>query len=231
MTISTPPPAGSGGPQQQRQQAPSRGRRLIPLAVAVYALVEIWLLILVGRAAGGFTVLLLLVAGLVLGGLAVRSAGRSAWRSLSEAVRAAQPEQTTGATGTTDTATGTKSAEDTGDRKDGTAGKGKGKGKGGAGALLTGGLLLMVPGLISDVAGLLFLFPPTRSLLTRLGGRALERRVAARPQEQGSLGDLLRQARDAETQIRIHRPDGKVIQGEVVDREPGQDNENPGARH
>ncbi|MFF3562720.1 FxsA family membrane protein [Streptomyces sp. NPDC002574] len=218
MTISTPPPDGSGGPQQQRQQGRSRGRRWIPLAVAVYALLEIWLLILVGRAAGGLTVLLLLVAGLVLGGLAIRNAGRSAWRSLSEAVRAATPPGQDG------TAAGRGTGEDTKDTKNG-------KGKGGAGALLTGGLLLMVPGLISDVAGLLFLFPPTRSLLTRLGGRALERRVAARPQEQGSLGDLFRQARDAETQIRIHRPDGKVIQGEVVDREPGEDNENPGTRH
>ncbi|MDX3071627.1 FxsA family membrane protein [Streptomyces sp. NPDC088354] len=215
MTISTPPPDGSGGPQQQTEQGRSRGRRWIPLAAAVYALLEIWLLILVGRAAGGLTVLLLLVAGLVLGGLAIRNAGRSAWRSLSEAVRAATPPGQEG------NEAGHRAGEDT---------RG-GKGKGGAGALLTGGLLLMVPGLISDVAGLLFLFPPTRSLLTRLGGRALERRVAAHPQEQGSLGDLFRQARDAETQIRIHRPDGKVIQGEVVDRGPGEDNENPGTRH
>lgn len=223
MTISTPPPGGSGGPQQQRQQGRSRGRRLIPLAVAAYALLEIWLLILVGRAAGGFTVLLLLVAGLVLGGLAIRNAGRSAWRSLSEAVRAATPPGQDANAARPDDA---GQAGGTGNSKGGTAGKGKG----GAGALLTGGLLLMVPGLISDVAGLLFLFPPTRSLLTRIGGRALERRVAARSQEQGSLGDLFQQARDAETQIRIHRPDGKVIQGEVVDRGPGEDNENPGTR-
>ncbi|MEU6344652.1 FxsA family membrane protein [Streptomyces sp. NPDC046977] len=224
MTISTPPPDGSGGPQQQRQQGRSRGRRWIPVAVAAYALLEIWLLILVGRAAGGFTVLLLLVAGLVLGGLAVRNAGRSAWRSLSEAVRAATPPGQDGNTAGADESGAAKE-----DGKGGAARKGRAKG--GAGALLTGGLLLMVPGLISDVAGLLFLFPPTRSLLTRVGGRALERRVAARPQEQGSLGDLFRQARDAETQIRIHRPDGKVIQGEVVDRGPGEDNENPGSRH
>ncbi|MFJ4846813.1 MULTISPECIES: FxsA family membrane protein [unclassified Streptomyces] len=223
MTISTPPPDGSGGPQQQRQQGRSRGRRWIAPAVAAYALLEIWLLILVGRAAGGFTVLLLLVAGLVLGGLAVRNAGRSAWRSLSEAVRAATPPGQDGS------AAGAEDSGATGAAGGGTAGKGRAKG--GAGALLTGGLLLMVPGLISDVAGLLFLFPPTRSLLTRVGGRALERRVAARPQEQGSLGDLFRQARDAETQMRIHRPDGKVIPGEVVDRGAGEDNENPGSRH
>lgn len=213
MTISSPPPAGPrqpGGDGRPRRR--SRPGTWIPLGVAAYALLEIWLLILVAGAAGGLTVLVLLVAGFVCGALAVRHAGRSAWRALNEAMRSGGPER---------------------DREEP---KGSGAGNGGSGAapIMIGGLLLMMPGLISDVAGLLFLFPPTRSLLTRAGARALDRRASAareRGAGSGSLGDLFAQARAAEEQMRIHRPDGKVIQGEVVDHGPEQDDENPGPRH
>ncbi|MGW3245407.1 FxsA family membrane protein [Streptomyces sp. NPDC001070] len=212
MTISSPPPAG---PRQPGGSRPSPRRRpragtWIPLGVAAYALLEIWLLMLVAEAAGGLTVLLLLVAGFVCGALAVRHAGRSAWRALNAAMRSGGPER---------------------EPERGGSGGGSAKNGGsGAAPIMVGGLLLMVPGLISDVIGLLFLFPPTRSLLTRAGGRALNRRAAA-THEQGSLGDLFAQARAADQQMRIHRPDGKVIQGEVVDRDPERDNENPGPRH
>jgi UPF0716 protein FxsA len=178
--------------------------------VAAYALLEIWLLMLVAEAAGGLTVLLLLVAGFVGGALAVRHAGRSAWRALNAAMRSGGPEQER--------------------ERDGSGGGNDKNGGSGAAPIMVGGLLLMVPGLISDVIGLLFLFPPTRSLLTRAGGRALNRRASA-THEQGSLGDLFAQARAADQQMRVHRPDGKVIQGEVVDRDPERDNENPGPRH
>lgn len=213
MTISSPPP---GGPWQQdgtpRPRRRSRAGRWIPLGVAAYALLEIWLLTFVAGAVGGLTVLLLLVAGFVCGALAVRHAGRSAWRALNEAMRPAGRE------------------------RDGEQGPLRGPGNGGNGAapVMIGGLLLMVPGLVSDVAGLLLLFPPTRSLLTRAGARALDRVTSAarrRNTGPGSLGDLFAQARAAEEQMRIHRPDGKVVQGEVVDRGPRQDDENPGPRH
>ncbi|MFI8183500.1 FxsA family membrane protein [Actinacidiphila glaucinigra] len=215
MTISSPPPAGPrqpGGDARPRRR--SRAGRWIPLGVAAYALLEIWLLILVAGAAGGLTVLLLLVVGFVGGALAVRHAGRSAWRALNEAMRSGGPERD-------------------GEKRD-ESGAANGGGGGGAAPIMFGGLLLMVPGLISDVAGLLFLFPPTRSLLTRAGARALDRRAAAareRDPGSGSLGDLFAQARAAEEQMRIHRPDGKVIQGEVVDRGPEQNDEDPGPRH
>ncbi|WP_431963049.1 FxsA family membrane protein [Actinacidiphila sp. bgisy160] len=213
MTISSPPPAGPrqpGGDARPRRR--SRAGTWIPLGVAAYALLEIWLLMLVAGTAGGLTVLLLLVAGFVCGALTVRHAGRSAWRALNEAMRPGGPE------------------------RDGAERNSSGAGNGGSGAapIMVGGLLLMVPGLISDVAGLLLLFPPTRSLLTRAGARALDRRASAareRGAGTGSLGDLLAQARAAEEQMRIHRPDGKVIQGEVVDRAPERDDENPGPRH
>ncbi|MFJ9911231.1 FxsA family membrane protein [Actinacidiphila glaucinigra] len=216
MTISSPPPAGPwqpGGDARPRRR--SRAGRWIPLGVAAYALLEIWLLILVAGAAGGLTVLLLLVVGFVGGALAVRHAGRSAWRALNEAMRSGGPERD----------------ERDRERRDAT---GAGNGRSGAAPIMIGGLLLMVPGLVSDLAGLLFLFPPTRSLLTRAGARALDRRAAAAREREpgsGSLGGLFAQARAAEEQMRIHRPDGKVIQGEVVDRGPERNDENPGPRH
>lgn len=76
---------------------------------------------------------------------------------------------------------------------------------------MLGGLLLLIPGLISDAAGLLLLVPPVRALIGRRAERSLERRMrAASP---GSLSDAFQQAR-------MHRPDGKVVQGEVI-REDG----------
>ena len=92
-----------------------------------------------------------------------------------------------------------------------------GKGRGNGTAML-GGLLIMIPGMLSDVAGLLCLFPPTAKLLRGLTRRTLDRPRAHTP---GGLGEAYQQARSAEEQIRMHRPDGKVVQGEVVrDDEP-----------
>ena len=61
-----------------------------------------------------------------------------------------------------------------------------------------GGLLLVVPGLVTDVAGLLLLLPPTRSLVRRRMVREAERRAP-----------VLRTARI--------RGDGSIVDGEVVD--------------
>jgi UPF0716 protein FxsA len=212
MTTSVPPPQA---PQQRR----SRVRTILPLAVAAWAVLEIWLLTVVARAAGGLTVVLLLIAGLMLGALAVKRAGRSAWQSLASSLQpGAAPEAAAGRTGSK-------------------------RGAKGAGAAMLGGLLLMVPGFASDAVGLLLLFPPTRALLRGITARSLDRRRAS--YEPGSLGDLFQQARTADEQLRIHRPDGKVIQGEVVDKGaagdvPGRvpadapkeagDDENPGPR-
>ncbi|MGZ3458428.1 MAG: FxsA family protein [Archangium sp.] len=45
--------------------------------------------------------------------------------------------------------------------------------------VLAGGLLLVMPGVISDVLGLVLLFPPTRRLVARWVRRRLERGMAA----------------------------------------------------
>ncbi len=84
----------------------------------------------------------------------------------------------------------------------------------GNGFLMLAGVLLMLPGLISDAVGLLLLVPAVRGAVGGYAERALDRRV----------GDALRQAR-------IHRPDGKVVQGEVIrDDEPSRGTSRPAPR-
>ncbi|MBZ4318698.1 FxsA family membrane protein [Streptomyces huiliensis] len=152
-------------------------RKLLPLAIAAWAVLEIWLLILVADAAGGLAVFGLLAGGVVLGGYVIKRAGRRAWQRLTRSMQAAGAQQ-------------------------GAAAGAEGEGNG---LTMLGGLLLMVPGLLSDAAGLLCLFPPTRALIRKTAVRRIERAAgAANP-----LGDAMRQAR-------MHSPDGKVVQGEVI---------------
>ncbi|MFD7749259.1 FxsA family membrane protein [Streptomyces sp. NPDC059698] len=182
MTTGTPPPT---------RPRRSRIRRFLPPALAAWLVLEVWLLTLVASAAGGLTVLLILVAGAVLGSVVIKSAGRRAFKNLTETL-----QRMPGQPGA--------SAEPAG----AIAG---GKGSRGNGLLMLGGLLLLIPGLISDAAGLILLVPPVRTLISRSTERSLERRMrAAAP---GAFSDAFQQAR-------IHRPDGKVVQGEVV-REDG----------
>jgi UPF0716 protein FxsA len=178
MTTGAPPPTA---PRR------SRARTLVPLAIAAWLVLEIWLLTVVADAAGGFAVLGLLVGAAVLGAAVVKRAGRRAFANLTETLQQQtgrqQPDQEPAAPGRAE----------------------------GNGLLMLGGLLLMLPGLVSDAAGLLLLVPPVRARLGRAAERSLERRMnAAVP---GGLGDAFQQAR-------MRRPDGKVVQGEVI-REEG----------
>ncbi|MET8411227.1 FxsA family membrane protein [Streptomyces sp. NPDC005195] len=172
MTTGVPTPTHPARPRR------SRLRTFLPLGIAVWLVVEIWLLTVVAGAASGFTVLLLLVAGFVLGSVIVKRAGRRAFRNLSETLQ----QQQGGAAPT-------------------------GGGGDGNGLMMLGGLLLMLPGLISDAVGLLLLIPPVQKALGRYAERAIERRI--REAVPGSVGDAFQQAR-------MHRPDGKVVQGEVI---------------
>ncbi|MFE5095885.1 FxsA family membrane protein [Streptomyces sp. NPDC056638] len=184
MTTGTPPPTAPGR---------SRARTFVPLAIAAWAVLEIWLLTVVADTAGGFTVLLLLVAGIVLGAAVMKRAGRRAFRNLTETLQ--QMPGQPGAAAPQAAPSGSK----------------------GNGFLMLAGLLLMIPGIISDVAGLVLLVPPVRSMMGRYAERSLERRMrAATP---GSLSGAFQQAR-------IHRPDGKIVQGEVI----RQDGTQPGSR-
>ncbi|MFE2533937.1 FxsA family membrane protein [Streptomyces sp. NPDC059371] len=165
----------------------SRLRTFLPLGVAVWLVLEIWLLTLVARATSGFVVFLLLVAGFVLGAVVIKRAGRRAFRNLSQTLQQAQGGVTPG----------------------GDSGRGNG-------LTMLGGLLLMIPGLISDAVGLLLLVPPVQKGVSHFAQHAFERKM--RLAAPGTVGDAFQQAR-------MHRPDGKVVQGEVIrddaPREPG----------
>ncbi|WP_338694300.1 FxsA family membrane protein [Streptomyces sp. Q6] len=180
MTTGTPPrnrPSGAKG---------SRLRRLLPLGVAAWVILEIWLLTMVAGATGGFTVFLILLAGLVLGGVVIKSAGRRAFQNLTETIQRRQ-----------------NGAVETGEQR-----------SQGNGLLMLAGLLLMIPGLISDALGLLLLVPPLRTAVSRYTERTIERKMSA--VGEGSLGSAFQQARMRQT-------GGTVIQGEVVreDERPG----------
>lgn len=69
------------------------------------------------------------------------------------------------------------------------------------------GLLLMLPGLLSDAVGLLLLVPPVQKAVSAYTERTIDRKLRATVP--GSFGDAFEQAR-------MHRPDGKVVQGEVI---------------
>ncbi|MGW7273794.1 FxsA family membrane protein [Streptomyces sp. NPDC054864] len=173
MTTGVPP---------TRPTRPRRSRvlRFLPLGIAAWLVLEIWLLTVVAGAAGGLTVFLLLVAGVVLGGMVIKHAGRRAFRELSEAVQQQQS---------------------------GLAPHPSERGGGNALTML-GGLLIILPGLISDALGLLLLVPPVQKAVSRTAEKTFERKVREAT-SRGGLGDAFQQAR-------MHRPDGKVVQGEVI---------------
>jgi UPF0716 protein FxsA len=154
--------------------------RFLPLSIAAWLVLEIWLLTVVAGAAGGLTVFLLLVAGVVLGGTVIKRAGRRAFRELSEALQ---------------------------QRQSGVAPPPSERGGGNALTML-GGLLIILPGLISDALGLLILVPPVQKAVSRFAEKTFERKVREAA-TQGGLGDAFQQAR-------MRRPDGKVVQGEVI---------------
>ncbi|MFD3736103.1 FxsA family membrane protein [Streptomyces sp. NPDC058632] len=162
----------------------SRLRTFLPLGVAVWLVLEIWLLTVVAGASSGLVVLLALLAGLVLGSVVIKRAGRRAFKNLTETLQ----QQQSGVP-----------AEPRPNSE-------------GNGLMMLGGLLLIIPGPVSDAVGLLLLVPPVQKAVSRYAERTLERKI--REATRGSLGDAFQQAR-------MHRPDGKVVQGEVIREEPG----------
>ncbi|MER7465975.1 FxsA family membrane protein [Streptomyces sp. NPDC097981] len=186
----------TGVPPSTAPRRRSPARTFLPLAVAAWLILEIWLLSLVAGAAGGLTVAALLAGGIVLGVVVIKRAGRRAFKNLTNTFQQAQQGP------------GQQPAPQQ---------PGSGSGNG---LTMLAGLLLILPGLLSDVAGLLCLVPPVRAWLGRRLAGSLERRMATAPA--GSFGDAFQQAR-------IHYPDGKIVQGEVIredgPREPGPDAE------
>jgi UPF0716 protein FxsA len=180
----------------------SRARGLVPLALLVWIALEIWLLTLVGGATGGLVVFLILLAGVVLGSVVVKTAGRRAFQNLRWTVQQQQrQQQKTDGTGAAGPEPDTHSSRN--------------------GFLMLGGLLIMLPGLITDAAGLLLLIPPVRSVVGRFADRSMERRLRASVPP--DLQDAFDQAQRARTS-----QDGKVVQGEVV-RDDGDPRTDGGA--
>ncbi|MFI2509920.1 FxsA family membrane protein [Streptomyces sp. NPDC018972] len=162
----------------------SRLRTFLPLGVAAWLVLEIWLLTMVAGASNGLVVFLILAAGLVLGSAVIKRAGRRAFKNLTETLQQQQGGVLSEARPNSE----------------------------GNGLTMLGGLLLIIPGVISDAVGLLLLVPPVQKAVSRHAERTFERKL--REAAQGSLGDAFQQAR-------MRRPDGKVVQGEVVRDEPG----------
>lgn len=165
----------------------SRSRRIGPLLVLVFLVVpvvELAVLIQVGRVIGPWWTILLLLADSVLGAWIIKREGRRAF----EALRA-RVEQ------------GRLPARELAD-----------------GALVVlGGALLLSPGFVTDVLGLLLVLPFTRPLFRRVAMGYAESRVtrsAARGAYAWRAGNSGAQGPDAT------RPGGPtVVRGEVVDEE------------
>ena len=176
--------SGSRVSQVRVGTPPRKLRRFLPLAVAAWVVLEIWLLIELASLIGGLGVLAVLVGAALLGGWVIKRAGMRALRSTTAGMRGG-PFGTPAAGPVVD-----PSGDSVGDpiaKESRTA------------VTIAGGLLLILPGLLSDLLGLACLFPPTAALLRRFPERWVRRSTE---------------------QFRIHRPDGRVVPGEVVDPDP-----------
>ncbi|WP_323385394.1 FxsA family protein, partial [Streptomyces calidiresistens] len=149
--------------------------------------------------AGGWVVLLVLAGGFVLGSLVVRRAGRRAWNRL---VESAQRQ-----------ARAAQAAREGREPVDPTPGPPSDR-RGGEAMTMVGGLLLMFPGLLSDLVGLVCVLPPGAALIRR----GLRRFATT---DRGPVGTTYRDLRAAGDGARIHRPDGRIVPGEVVREEDG----------
>lgn len=159
--------------------APRRRRRtvaLIPLALVLGVIVEVAVLIAVGRWIGFWPTLLLVIALSALGVWLLRREGRRTWGALRAALRSGQMPS--------------REIAD-------------------AVLVLVGGLLLTLPGFVSDVVGLVFVLPFTRpaartGLEALVARRLLAAGVAVAPGEA-----RVRRTRD--------REGGDVVEGEIVE--------------
>lgn len=113
----------------------------MPVALVLlicWPVAELLVAIEVAGAIGVLATILLLIAGWPLGAWALRSQGRAAWRRLAAALSEGGTARTGGGPPAREVVDGA--------------------------LILVGGLLLMVPGFITDVLGIFLLLPPTRAL-------------------------------------------------------------------
>jgi UPF0716 protein FxsA len=161
---------------------PVRRRRWtswIPVGLVVLLALEIWLLVQLGHLVGGGWVFVLIVAETFGGALVLRRAGRKAVAAFRQTASVPFGAPVPG-------------------QQPGVVGN----------AVLAGagGVLLILPGLIGDVVGLLCILPPTRGLLRALFVRLVRTRVERAVREAGGtvvVGDVVEH--------------GDVVDGEVVE--------------
>lgn len=174
---------GPGGRPTGRRRAPYR-LRLIFAGVLLLLLLEILVLIAVGRTIGvGWTLLALVLFGLLGAVLVKRESGR-AWKAL-------------------------RSAVDTG--------RMPGRELADASLVLVGGLLLLLPGFISDAVGIFLILPFTRALSRRMLAVLIGARVTvvAPP---GVFGPG--RANPGGGAHRGQTRAGDIIEGEIIDEDP-----------
>ena len=153
----------------------------------VVQIVEIWLLIKVGQAIGGWQTLLLLVLDSLLGAWLLRREGRRTWRAFRLALEQRRVPAREVADGV---------------------------------LVIVGGTLLITPGFLSDLVGVLFLLPPTRAAIRPV----LTRLVTARFGVVGVLGDAALRTRRHSSYSRPTVVDGEVVQpGQHEGPPPGED--------
>jgi UPF0716 protein FxsA len=138
-------PTVSPGPGV-RPRRRGRWRLLLVALLLVVPLLEVLVIIAVGRAIGGWPTFVLILAVSAFGAWLVRHEGARAWQSLQTAV-----------------STGTTPSRELSD----------------AAVILVGGLLLLVPGFLTDVVGLVLVLPFTRPAARRLLEAVIARRLVA----------------------------------------------------
>jgi UPF0716 protein FxsA len=168
-------------------------------AFIVGPVIEIYVYVLAGQAFGAWTVLGLILLAVMAGVSVMRRAFRS-WRRQAASLGAGG----SGAGGVVapSPAAVSQAATASGD----------------AALVWLAGLLLFLPGLISDAVGLLLLIPPVRRLVRRRVGRAFTDRVAVvrgRFGVWGAGGPFV---------------EGEVIRGEVIREDGPPPNRGPGER-
>lgn len=164
----------------------------MPLALLLTFVVEVAVLILVGRLIGvGWTILLLLATS-VLGAWLVQREGRRTWRAVGEAVRSGEMPS--------------RQMAD-------------------AVLVWVGGALLILPGFVTDVIGLLAVLPFTRPI-ARIGLDAIiARRIiavvpgAGAPTAQPGQARVHRTTERSDEDVSGQVVEGEVVEGEIIDEE------------
>lgn len=163
-----------------------RWPRYVPLALLLLTALEIWLLVQLGHVIGAGWVFVLIVVETLAGAFVLRRAGRRAMEAFRKTAEVPFGAPVPG-------------------QEPGVVGN----------AVLAGvgGVLLVIPGLISDVVGLLCIFPPTRKVLRELFVRIVRTRVERAVREAGGVtvvqGDVIRPHTDENTD--------DIIDGEVIE--------------